>query len=237
MADRGAPAGSPEAMARNRDDGKRTAIKQAAKTLFATRGFAKASISDLVRATGYPVGTIYTYFAGKEDIVRAIVEEGWADLRERLKDYIDSQDDPRRIIYGIVEGFLPELLEDVDFINILLSEAIEHTRLEQKIAELTAILSDLVRRVSPAVDSKRVEVGLLIYFLGLMSAARIARTTKADVAMSDILAFVSDGVDAALGLSAGEEGGARGPNRQAAGAGSPPANEDRPLPDGGPKPP
>ena len=61
-------------MAREKDEGKRQAIMAAAKKLFAQEGFHGASISDMARETGLPVGSIYTYFENKEDLIRSVID-------------------------------------------------------------------------------------------------------------------------------------------------------------------
>ena len=63
-------------MARMKDETKRQSILESSKMLFSQKGFFNTSISNIVRETGFPVGTIYTYFKSKDEIVRSIVEEG-----------------------------------------------------------------------------------------------------------------------------------------------------------------
>ncbi|MCK4541287.1 MAG: helix-turn-helix transcriptional regulator [Spirochaetales bacterium] len=63
-------------MARMRDESKRTAILEVSKALFSKQGFSNTSISDIIRGTGFPVGTIYTYFKNKEEIVTVIAKAG-----------------------------------------------------------------------------------------------------------------------------------------------------------------
>ena len=72
-------------MAREKDENKRIAVLQSSKLLFSSKGFVNTSIADIVRETGMSVGTIYTYFKSKDEIVRAIVEEGWSSLYSRIE--------------------------------------------------------------------------------------------------------------------------------------------------------
>lgn len=57
-------------------DARRQQIVDAARTRFASHGFARTSMSDLVEASGLSVGAIYRYFASKDEIVTAICAEG-----------------------------------------------------------------------------------------------------------------------------------------------------------------
>ena len=120
-------------MARIKDENKRVAILQSSKMLFAEKGFFNTSISDIVNETGLPVGSIYTYFKNKEEIVRVIVEEGWNDLQERLEKALSTTTSAKRKLKVLIDQFLSELLTDIDLINILLSEAIDYTRIIPRI--------------------------------------------------------------------------------------------------------
>ncbi|HUZ18330.1 MAG TPA: TetR/AcrR family transcriptional regulator [Spirochaetia bacterium] len=73
-----------------KDESKRAAILECCKKLFSQRGFYNTSISDIVKETGLPVGTIYTYFTSKEAIVQDIVEEGWTDFFGRVQQAVTS---------------------------------------------------------------------------------------------------------------------------------------------------
>lgn len=175
---------------------KREMILATAKRLFARRGFATTSISDLVRETGYPVGTIYTYFANKEEIIRAIVEEGWAVFRQRLADAMQATTDPHERVRLLVETFLPELITDVDLITILLSEGLPYTGLETKVEELATIVESILEPLGTSAralaDFGRGEAkaALMVYFLGVLDAVRISESTQIGTTSSDILAFL-----------------------------------------------
>ncbi|HEQ71836.1 MAG TPA: TetR/AcrR family transcriptional regulator, partial [Spirochaetia bacterium] len=116
-------------MARAKDENKRQLILQAAKMLFSRRGFYNTSISDITKETKLPVGSIYTYFKSKEEIVRAIVAEGWEDIRTRLTAMIASEKRAEDKLRIIVDTFIPEVFNDLDLVNILLSEAITYTKI------------------------------------------------------------------------------------------------------------
>jgi AcrR family transcriptional regulator len=57
-------------------DERRAQIIDAARARFASHGFARTSMPDLVEASGLSTGAIYRYFASKDDIVAAICEQG-----------------------------------------------------------------------------------------------------------------------------------------------------------------
>jgi TetR/AcrR family fatty acid metabolism transcriptional regulator len=48
--------------------------------LFSTKGLYEARVEDLAAAAGIAKGTIYGYFADKDELVRAVVEAGYREL-------------------------------------------------------------------------------------------------------------------------------------------------------------
>jgi AcrR family transcriptional regulator len=64
-----APAGFAE------DSAKRRQIVEGARAIFLAQGFDAASMNDIARAAGVSKGTLYVYFANKEQLFEAIVRE------------------------------------------------------------------------------------------------------------------------------------------------------------------
>ncbi len=182
-------------MARNRDENKRVAILQASKMLFSQKGFLGTSISDIVRETGMTVGTIYTYFKSKEEIVHVIVEEGWQELYGRIEKDLAEAHTPEKQAKILIERIIPGILTDVDFVNILLSEAVTYTRLEDKVEQLTDLVHSLVRshvsrRGKTAYSRDTLRTALVVILLGIMSTVRVARTSSLGISDRDVIAFV-----------------------------------------------
>ena len=194
-------------MARALSEEKRTLIKEESKKLFASRGFAATSVADIARVAGIPVGSIYTYFGNKEEIIRAIVEDGWLDLRDRLAEAMHAAQGPTDRLKLLLNKFLPELFNDVDFITILLSEGIEYTKVEEKISELSDIVTASIPPLAKGVpglkgfSARDMEAALLVYFLGIFDAVRIARVANLGITPEDVLAFVRLTIRNALGVS------------------------------------
>lgn len=194
-------------MARSRDENKRAAILQASKMLFAHKGFLGTSISDIVRETGMKVGTIYTYFKSKEEIVRVIVEEGWQDLYGRIERDLAEARSPRQRVKVLIESVMPGILADVDFVSILLAEAATYTRLEDKLETLTDLVYSLVRsipgrRSRTTFSRDMLRTALVVILLGTMSTARIARTSSLGIGDRDVVAFVRTLARESLGVDA-----------------------------------
>ncbi len=194
-------------MARALSNEKRQVILENAKRLFAERGFASTSVADIARVAEVPVGSIYTYFDGKEELIRAIIDEGWADLRDHLQESLERAVTPEERIAQLLEMFMPGLINDIDFITILLSEGIGYTRVEEKIAELTELVSAILAPVAKDSSSLRgftntdMEAALMVYFLGVLDAVRICQATSLGVTSADVLSFLRKTIQNGLGVA------------------------------------
>lgn len=56
-----------------RSEATRVSILRAARSVFVAKGFHKATTHDVAREAGLSVGSIYTYFASKDDLIRESV--------------------------------------------------------------------------------------------------------------------------------------------------------------------
>ncbi len=168
----------------------------------------------IAREAELPVGSLYTYFSSKEELVRVIVEEGWSDLSARLEQAMAAAGEGERKLAVLIDDFLPTLFDDVDLINILLSEAIEHTRIEEKIERISSLIHGIIREIGARQEPPRVlpdamaRVGLVVYFLGVLDAVRISRLANTSLTTTEILTFLRRTVESTLGVrirGAGED--------------------------------
>jgi AcrR family transcriptional regulator len=63
---------------------RRKQILDAAAACFARQGFHRTSMQDIVRESGISAGLVYRYFAGKDDVIAAIVTERHERREARL---------------------------------------------------------------------------------------------------------------------------------------------------------
>ena len=83
---------------RPKDSGKREAILSAAVELFMSHGFAGTSMDNLAAAANVSKATLYSHFADKSTLYRAIIEGKVKDYR--LQDFSD----PPQRRYGMRSG-------------------------------------------------------------------------------------------------------------------------------------
>jgi AcrR family transcriptional regulator len=65
-------------------------ITAAALELFVERGFAATRLEDVAARAGVSKGTVYLYFANKEDLFKAVVREGLVSPIAEMKGFVDQ---------------------------------------------------------------------------------------------------------------------------------------------------
>ena len=89
-------------------DRKKQIIEEAAR-LFSAKRFDEVLMDDIAQQAGVGKGTIYTYFADKEELYFAVVFEGIRRLNEQLQRKANRPQDPeeelRRMVHAIVSFF------------------------------------------------------------------------------------------------------------------------------------
>jgi len=200
-------------IARERDETKRAAILGEAKRQFAVRGFHAASLADIMAPLGLPVGSVYTYFQSKEHLIRCIIEEGWAEFWDELQEACTAAPDAEWRLALIIDRFLPALLRDTDLISLFMTVGLPYTSLDAKLASLTGLLGGLLaevasrRGLSPSLEPRLVAPALTVFLLGCIDAVRLGRATSLPLAEADILDFVRQTVEHALGCKLPAIGG------------------------------
>lgn len=122
-------------------DARRQQIVDAARRRFASHGFARTSIGDLVDETGLSNGAIYRYFASKEDIVIAVCEQVSGDL-------------PDELTAPAIDSFLQQVRA--------MSRDVGHSRLVSQIYAEAAISPVLAAVVRDQLSALRTKIAALV---------------------------------------------------------------------------
>ena len=97
----------------------RARILKAAEHTFGTLGYHRAGISDITRAAGVAQGTFYTYFAGKEEILRELVRDMGHQVRAHLAAEILDTDNRLEAEERGLRAFLQYLYENPSLYRVL----------------------------------------------------------------------------------------------------------------------
>ena len=94
------------------DPAKREQIIDGAKRVFMRMGFDAASMNDITREAGVSKGTIYVYFANKEDLFAAMVERERAALLAALRNVLAGHEDAETGLYEFGIKFLEHMTDE-----------------------------------------------------------------------------------------------------------------------------
>jgi len=69
---------------------RRTAIVEAARTVFARKGFVRGIMDEIANEAGIAKGTVYLYFRSKKEIYRAVLDKDMEFLSKSTLERIDA---------------------------------------------------------------------------------------------------------------------------------------------------
>lgn len=108
---------------------RRTQILDAATTVFAEKGFHGATIKDIARQAGIADGTIYTYFAGKNEVLLAILNR-LNETTEREQQFAQgSEQDVRSFFRAYLQQRIALLWPNAEVFRAVLPEMLVNTEL------------------------------------------------------------------------------------------------------------
>lgn len=166
--------GSPDA---DSSAGARERILDAAKQLFASRGFDATPTKEIAWQAGVPSGLVFYYFPTKRSLLLAIVKErGFLPaLRAALQAEMVSHVDPRAELTAVGLRMVEFLDGNQELMRILVHEAISHPEVAAELRGLRAegvrLVEDYLReeirlgRLHPAAD---VEVVARLFAAGVL---------------------------------------------------------------------
>ena len=97
-------------------------ILQAARQVFARRGFAEASMEEIAQVAGLAKGTLYLYYESKRELYRAALRAGLLELCEALEQAIEHAPSLSAKLEAYVTTKVAYFDEHRDFFRIYLAE-------------------------------------------------------------------------------------------------------------------
>lgn len=99
-------------------------VLEAAEGVFAAKGYEEAKIEEIARESGLSLGTLYSVFAGKAEVFRAVHEHHDAALLRRGLEAARGIVDPLEALLAGVRGYTGYFLEHPDFLRMNLQGGI-----------------------------------------------------------------------------------------------------------------
>jgi AcrR family transcriptional regulator len=130
----------------------RTDILNAARDVFAERGYHEASIAEIAERADIAVGTFYLYFHDKDEAFETILDEGFEATRSRVMEAIAAQEPDGATLSVVIHAILYHAYEQRTLFRIALTGGKQLTQpspVQRPIAEIIAtILEDAHRQAA-----------------------------------------------------------------------------------------
>lgn len=97
----------------------RSELLLAGRKLFSARGLYESSVEDLASAAGIAKGTLYQYFSNKEELIQAVVEDGFETLGTWISAQAQGATHLSDLLGRIVEAHLDFFSENADLLRLL----------------------------------------------------------------------------------------------------------------------
>jgi len=102
-----------------RDTDLRTAVLDAARQLLVREGYRDLSMRDVAGAVGCSVSSIYLYFAGKDELVHTLVDEGFERWYRRMREIVDGPAPAGERLEAVCRAYVEFGLANREFYEIM----------------------------------------------------------------------------------------------------------------------
>ncbi len=124
-----------------RGDRSRKKIMEAARGLFAAKGFAAVSMQDICGASGISRGGLYRHYASTGEVFAAIIQEEQALAYASLEDAKERNIPPEQILLGFLRSRMTKLLDPRSSIDNATAEFAAGSELGREILQKRAASS------------------------------------------------------------------------------------------------
>lgn len=131
-----------------RDDKKRAAIIAAAVRQFSSRPFHEVLLDDIASAAKVGKGTVYIYFASKEDLYDTIVLETFDQVLAELKKLATSEKSPWQVLSDMIQHFMKWAYDNPHFYRMIMQSVSDRVKpsLVRKRKELGDVFGIVLQR-------------------------------------------------------------------------------------------
>ncbi|MBI3015224.1 MAG: TetR/AcrR family transcriptional regulator [Candidatus Tectomicrobia bacterium] len=93
-------------------------ILKHAAAIFAEKGYDRASVRDISRATGMSLAGLYYYFRSKEELLYLIQKHAFSTVVEALEKELQTLHDPVERLYFLIYNHLRYFLQNMDQLKV-----------------------------------------------------------------------------------------------------------------------
>lgn len=149
-------------------DEKLALIMRTAAAVFADKGYHRATIRDISRASGISLSGLYYYFGSKQELLYLIQDHCFGTLITNLEKHLAGEDDPQRRLLLFIENHLRFFVSNMKEMKVLSHEAgsLEgeyHRRVSEKKRRYTDLCSGIIEELGA--EGAQVDSRLAVFSL------------------------------------------------------------------------
>jgi len=125
----------------------KTALREAAFSLFAKNGYDKTSIAQIANAAGVSKGLVYNYFSSKEDLLKAI----FIEILEQF-DYLfvyDENENPKVLLKQMLDATFKYFEAGSNIYRLIFQLVLQKDTMETIIPVIENIIEAKLKRIKP----------------------------------------------------------------------------------------
>lgn len=138
----------------------RSALLEAAATVFARRGMQQASIDEVAEHAGYTKGAVYAHFESKEELFLAMLDDRFARHAEEIDDLLASDAEPEDQARMGAANFIDLISSDPEWERLFFEFSAYAARNENFRRELVARRRQLQERMAELFWRRAEELGV-----------------------------------------------------------------------------
>jgi AcrR family transcriptional regulator len=127
---------------------RRRRIREAAVTVFATKGYHDARVSDIAREAGVAHGLVYHYFAGKEQLLQDVFRRTWLHIEQGLRTIERSNGSAADKLTDVVRLLLGSYLISPDLVRVVVLEVTRSGHLRAQVDEIAESFTIIERIIA-----------------------------------------------------------------------------------------
>ncbi|MCX5838583.1 MAG: TetR/AcrR family transcriptional regulator [Deltaproteobacteria bacterium] len=168
---------------------RRAEILEQAEKIFAEKGFYNTTVAEIAAASGFAIGTLYQFFAGKEQLYTAMITEKLTMMYERIRKAVEKEAGIFRKIEILVVSNFQFVENNADFCSIFvrgdhlsLSEGSValRDRMMRDYADHVSFIEELIREGIRTGDLKKMDPRMMAAaLLGIINSCSFKWLTVA----------------------------------------------------------
>jgi AcrR family transcriptional regulator len=189
---------------------RRGEIVDAARMVFAKRGFSRGIIDEIAKEAGIAKGTVYLYFRSKNEIFKAVLNHDMKALKKETLERIEAAPSLKEKIAAFALARISSAEARKDFFLIMDSEsgslALTRSQYHNWLSEPVKGLAEAIREAIARGEARVVPAEKTAWLIADMTRGTIQRRliAKSETPPAEDAAFVADFIWASLAAPRGD---------------------------------